>query len=135
MLRDLIMAPSTYRWSHHLNQQINLATRNGISSVDLFATFDSNIAGETFTFAIHRHLSCTTHVKVSELRTGMGVVEIPVEDLVATESPIFVGSELSLQGQSALEQLICNRGAQSVANVLINNRLVAQVLNEQGKMH
>ncbi|WP_439126150.1 MAG: hypothetical protein ACNJA3_27670 (plasmid) [Pseudomonas rhizophila] len=118
-----------------MNQQINLATRDGISSVELFATFDSDIAGETFTFAIHRHLSCTTHVKVSELHTGMGVAEIPLEGLVATESPIFVGSELALQGQSALEQLISNRGAQSVANVLIHNRLVAQVLNEQRQMH
>lgn len=130
-----MMAPSTYRRSHPMNQQINLATREGISSAELFTTFDSNIAGETFTFAIHRHLSCSTHVKVSELHTGMGVAEIPFEGLVATESPMFVGTELASQGQNALEQLISNRGEQSVANVLINNRLVAQVLNERGQMH
>lgn len=118
-----------------MNQQINLATREGISSVELFATFDSDIAGETFTFAIHRHLSCSTHVKVSELHTGMGVAEILVDGLIATESPNFGESELASQGQSALEQLISNRGAQSVANVLINNRLVAQVLNERGQVH
>lgn len=115
--------------------QINLATREGISSAELFATFDSNIAGETFTFAIHRHLSCSTHIKVSELHTGMGVAEIPVVGLVAAESPIFVGSELACHGRNALAQLITNRGAQSVANVLIGNRLVAQILNEGGQMH
>lgn len=54
---------------------------------------------------------------------------------IATESPMFVGTELASQGQNALEQLISNRGEQSVANVLINNRLVAQVLNERGQMH
>lgn len=130
-----MMAPSTYRWSHHLNQLINLATREGISSAELFATFDSDIAGETFTFAIHRHLSSSTHIKVSELHTGMGVAEIPFEALVPTESPVFVDTELALQGQNALEHLISNRGEQLVANVLINNRLVAQVLNERGQMH
>jgi hypothetical protein len=118
-----------------MNQQINLATRKGISSAELFTTFDSNIAGETFTFAIHRHLSCSTHVKVSELHTGMGVAEIPFEGLVEAESPIFEGNELASQGQNALELLISNRGEQSVANVLIKNRLVAQVLNEREQMH
>lgn len=46
-----------------------------------------------------------------------------------------MGNELASQGQSALEQLISNRGEQSVANVLIKNRLVAQVLNEREQMH
>ncbi|HFL7937912.1 TPA: hypothetical protein ACG5DM_000912 [Pseudomonas putida] len=109
-----------------MNNQITLATRNGIRSVELFSTFESSIAGETFSFAIHRHLSCNTHVKVSDLETGMGITEIPSAGL-----PQIQSSHLVSQAKAALTVLIETRGAEAVAQVLKNNRLSAQVLNER----
>lgn len=109
-----------------MNNQITLATRDGIRSVELFSTFECSIAGATFSFAVHQHLSCNTHVKVSELETGMGITEVPVAGL-----PQLVSSHLVSQAKAALGGLIESRGAETVAQVLLSNRISAQVLNER----
>ncbi|MBM5458605.1 hypothetical protein H8F21_13630 [Pseudomonas sp. P66] len=118
-----------------MHQQINLATRDGIRSAELFTTFHCKIAGERYTFAIHRHLSCNTHVKVSELKTGMGIAEILFADLVESETPSFVVADLVSQGKQALAELIDTRGEQTVAQVLMDNRHLAQVLNDRAVVH
>lgn len=118
-----------------MNNHINLATRDGIRTAELFATFNSTIAGETFTFAIHRHLGCGQHVKISEWNTGMGVAEMPFPGLAAAESPTVERTGLTEQGQHAVLQLIGTCGEEVVAQILAKNRLAAQVLNERGQLH
>lgn len=115
-----------------MTQQINLATRDGIRPAQLFALFDSCIAGEPFTFAVHRHLSCSTHIKVSEFKTGMGVAEIPLDSLAPHEPLSTDDAAFASQGQMAVAGLINARGEDAVVQVLLSNRLSAQVLNERG---
>ncbi|MNU09122.1 hypothetical protein D3C72_2555140 [compost metagenome] len=52
-----------------------------------------------------------------------------------SETPSFVVADLVSQGKQALAELIDTRGEQTVAQVLMDNRHLAQVLNDRAVVH
>lgn len=108
-----------------MTQTINLAMAEGSRSAELFATFNANIAGQDFTFGIHRSLSETQGPKISEFSTGMGIAMVQAPFEPKAECGFLIQS-----ANDALKALIEAKGEQAVVNILVGNRAARPTLNQ-----
>lgn len=111
-----------------MNDIIYLPTTSGVTSADLYASFDSVISGKQFTFAVHQHLSLPSHLKVSEMSTGKGIAEIiPTGSTANPQVPELVAS-----ARAAVTDLVQRLGEHIVYSRLDENARTAPVLNGPG---
>lgn len=113
-----------------MSQSITLATADGVCSAPLFVTFDEEIQGTSYTFGVHRNLTCGMHHKLSEFSTGMGIAEVS-ELFVAPgqETPGASYDDLLLYGRQALQSVIQKHGMETVVDILTRNKELRPVLN------
>ena len=107
-----------------MTQTINLATAEGFRSAELFATFEEQIAGATFTFGIHRSLSESQPPKISEFFTGMGIAMVSYASDPQPDCDYLIQS-----AKDALHTLIEDRGELTVVGILADNRKARPTIN------